>query len=419
MTAGEGRKVMPIVEKRTWVTTAVAALLFLALVAPAAAQTCDPQANAVTVNVFVADESEADPAAEPIVYALPGHPNFLFQPGWGLHTFHLSQGTWTFKAEAGNYLSTPEYGTTVCTRDPDTGCVACTGQSYSLPMWARLGNIVGNVTRLPTREGVDNVQIQSTQDGPNSAYTFSYPSGEYNFARLGNAYKRFENDWAVVVHGDGSGRGSKLYNLVLIGYDAPPQEVTVFSSQAAVADFVIWDPTQVLPDQRCSCGDESAAPQSLSTPKANGPGGQSCLGEPVSATSGNAYFDHVDAVLGGVGPEVRFLRSYNSFARNRWGAFGPGWSHSYEQQITLPSARLLVLWRGSGVPLYYEDNDGDLVYQPSVPFNRDNWVRKQADGTFVRHFRAGGQENFNAGGRLASVADASGNAVSLTYDASN
>jgi RHS repeat-associated protein len=82
------------------------------------------------------------------------------------------------------------------------------------------------------------------------------------------------------------------------------------------------------------------------------------------------------------------------------------------------SATVLQLWRGSGVPAYFLDDNNDGRYDPSVPFNRESWIVKQGNGSYIRYFLKGGQESYRSDGRLSEIRDVSDNAVTLTYDGS-
>ena len=161
---------------------------------------------------------------------------------------------------------------------------------------------------------------------------------------------------------------------------------------------------------------EPPCDQRVSSPSQN-------VGRPVSVTTGNVWLDHTDAILPGVGPEIALRRSYNSLNafKNRGGSFGPGWHHSFERTITVPSSTVpgLILRGGDGAPTYFHDNNNDLTYIPFAPVTDESWIVKQPpNNDFVRHFRGGGSEEYNTSGRLTALVDRWGNRTTLTWQGS-
>jgi len=146
------------------------------------------------------------------------------------------------------------------------------------------------------------------------------------------------------------------------------------------------------------------------------------VGLPVSVTTGNVWLDQTDASIPGLGSDLVFQRSYNSLNgyRNRGGILGPGWHHSFERTVTVTStsSRGLILRGGDGVPLYFldKDNPPDNVYTPRAPATDQSWIVKQpTTNDYVRHFRAGGSEEYDVNGRLAALVDRWGNRTTLTW----
>src|SRR5687767_12369151 len=65
-------------------------------------------------------------------------------------------------------------------------------------------------------------------------------------------------------------------------------------------------------------------------------GPSQAAGDPINVHSGNVFFHEADAVLTGFGSRMFiFSRTYNSDHAydGRLGAFGRGWSHSFEQVL--------------------------------------------------------------------------------------
>jgi hypothetical protein len=100
--------------------------------------------------------------------------------------------------------------------------------------------------------------------------------------------------------------------------------------------------------------------------------------------TGNVWLDETDALVPGVGPDVTFRRSFNSLNafRNRGGAFGAGWHHSYERSVSVAPGptRALILRGPDGVPLYFQDNESPNptnTYKPFAPITDQSWIVKR------------------------------------------
>ena len=100
--------------------------------------------------------------------------------------------------------------------------------------------------------------------------------------------------------------------------------------------------------------------------------------------TGNAWFNQTDAVLPGLGSGVVFRRSYNSetaYAGNG-GAFGRGWTHSYEQALSLTTqSHVIKLITGPVGAMYFEDTVEAGKYTATVPITEESWFVKLTNGT--------------------------------------
>jgi RHS repeat-associated protein len=138
-----------------------------------------------------------------------------------------------------------------------------------------------------------------------------------------------------------------------------------------------------------------------------------CLADPVNSLTGAFTDSETDLTLPGKGLPFTFIRSYNSDDPTT-GRLGPGWTDSY-------SASLAIQQNGD---VYLHGEDGQEVRY---------WL--QEDGSFVAE--SGGQSTltsvtggyqlvtedqvtyrFDSSGKLTSMTDRNGNAVSLAYDGS-
>ena len=137
---------------------------------------------------------------------------------------------------------------------------------------------------------------------------------------------------------------------------------------------------------------------------------------PVNVQTGNVFFDQTDVSIPGIQGLV-FARSYNSknAYANLPSDISRGWSHSYGRSLSFPDA-LSIDFRGDdGIARYYQDPDGDSLYQAVLPATERSWLTREAGG-YRRHFRGGAYETYDLSGRLMSVVDMAGNATTLTRD---
>ncbi len=218
-----------------------------------------------------------------------------------------------------------------------------------------------------------------------------------------------QNHWGLNVGGDGKGVARLRYVIGAAG--GATSSVEVRSSETTHKDLRAWaepeDPSIRPPVQGGS-----------GTPQPN----EACSEEglPVNVLTGNMWLDHSDAQVGGI-MGLAFVRSYNSKTAQtgRYGAFGPGWNHSYERRVSSPTPGLLQLRQRNGAPIYFVDENGDLTFTAWAPATEKSSITK-VGSAYVRQFRAGGSETYDAAtGRLTAITSrVNGVATSLTYDGS-
>jgi RHS repeat-associated protein len=368
------------------------------------AQTC-PDAT-VTVNISVGDGSTPTPDQDiPQTYMTIGNP-FCQTEGGG----HWGEVTLTGRCPGPNIVTT--YSRSYLTRtDPvsctadGAGCLHCTPTTVDAKMYASSGSFKGTVFPAGQYGG----QIYSTDGQLSCGYG---PDGIYDCAQYGTPPAN-TNNWYVAVSGDGQGPGHRT--MTLVGPAGIQYTATTRSSYGKVINFIngtVQEPPEPSP---------SPSPSPSPTPPPEERTGPN-VGCPVNVSSGNVFFDQTDASVRGFGTTVAFTRSYNSLNRfpGLFGAFGPGWTQEYERALSFPTPGNVaqLMWRRSdGTFVYFEDANGDSRYDPSVPFNRESWIVRQSDSSFILYFRKGGQETYSAAGRLVGVSDASGNATLLSYTA--
>jgi RHS repeat-associated protein len=349
-------------------------------------------------------------------------------PAWGSRTIYPPfGGDYDFMGSASYYLKSPwGYGFAHC--EDVAGCFTCNG-GFSIGLYAGSGNFSGTVYRLPEGQSVPNAYVMA--DPYNQFHTTADDAGHYDFA-AGLAPPFPANNWALPVYGNvdastSTGPGSGSYDLSAEFFQRPPTRATTTSSTNVPVDLFIWSQGEEEPsrceDPSSNNGPGSGAASAVSTtnPPPPAPPGAPCgVGCPVSVTTGAVYFDQTDVTIPGLGPALRFVRSYNSQLRGsgQYGAFGPGWNHVYEQRLSFPTSTLIMLRKANGNPTYFQDNDANLTFEPSVPFTKGSTIAKQPDGTYIRSFRSGGTETYDNAGRLTRITDASSNAVTITWDGS-
>ncbi|MGD9505696.1 MAG: DUF6531 domain-containing protein [Syntrophobacteraceae bacterium] len=141
--------------------------------------------------------------------------------------------------------------------------------------------------------------------------------------------------------------------------------------------------------------------------------GQGGGGDPVYLTSGNFAYGEQDVMIPGLA-NLYVVRYYNSGVFYD-GPFGYGWSFMPFMsaiEVTKGSELHLIVKRGDGARMQCLDN-GDGTYTLPVGFE-GTLVKSSGGWTFTE--KAGLVENFDASGKLVSITDRNGNALTVTYD---
>ncbi len=300
-----------------------------------------------------------------------------------------------FGGTASGWYSWTIGGNVTCTVDT-SGCCQC-GGSFNLVVYSSMGTFSGTVWRLPDNIPAAGAPVRATHDSANWYGTATNAAGAYTFTPASEV-----NNWGVWLYdrpGGSTGPSSSTYMIWTPGIlDVP---ATTSSNENKVVDLTIFN------EEPTSC--------SPTSPSVHGP--STVVGQPVSCVSGNMSFAEADAEIPSRGGDILFARTYNSAARGagQYGVFGPGWSHAYERRVEVLRAGVLKLRRADGLPRYFADPGGTGHFEESVPFSREEWIDKEADGSYRLGFRRGGFETYSAGGQLTSIVDASGNTTTLGY----
>jgi RHS repeat-associated protein len=145
-----------------------------------------------------------------------------------------------------------------------------------------------------------------------------------------------------------------------------------------------------------------------------GSGGAVAVGGPVNVTNGNMYLQQTDYQLPGVGPELNITRTYNSTV-NKVGLFGRGWSTVYDASIKAYDASFIRLNLPDGRAIYFTRPNSS---GPFAPVEKDfhGQLTQNGAGGFNLTFKDGSIHQFNAAGKLLSLADRYNNQTALSYD---
>jgi RHS repeat-associated protein len=141
-----------------------------------------------------------------------------------------------------------------------------------------------------------------------------------------------------------------------------------------------------------------------------------CAGAPVDCATGNQSEEQTDFVVGGRGPGLRLVRSYNSLLaaeQSKGGVFGFGWTGPWSAHLEIgKEADTVVQDNGSQVSFTIK---GSELSPPS-------WVEAtlvKSGSNYVYTLPDQSKLEFNSEGLLSSEADRNGNALTMTYNKSN
>jgi len=154
--------------------------------------------------------------------------------------------------------------------------------------------------------------------------------------------------------------------------------------------------------------------------------------DPVNSASGGYYTTATDLRLSGIGVPFAFTRSYNSLDATS-GPLGPGWTHAYAAALTIKPSGDVVLRAEDGQQVEYtRQGDGSFVGMAGTlsPLTevtggyelvRRDQVRYRFDTsgllTSIRDRNGQGLSFAYASGKLSTITDSAGRAITLSYNA--
>ncbi len=141
------------------------------------------------------------------------------------------------------------------------------------------------------------------------------------------------------------------------------------------------------------------------------------VGGIVNLVTGNLYSAGSDLSFQGKGFVLSVTRSYNSLLASQSGPFGQGWTFNYGQSLTI-NGNGNATWNGpDGAQFLFVAKGTTGGFSP--PAGVPDRLVKNADGTYNLWTPDGGNEKFSSAGRLQTITDKNGNALTLTYSNGN
>jgi RHS repeat-associated protein len=152
-------------------------------------------------------------------------------------------------------------------------------------------------------------------------------------------------------------------------------------------------------------------------PNPGNPGVQACyLGKSVDCASGNETEQQTDISIGGRGPGLRIVRSYNALSAaeaKEPGPWGYGWTGSYDASIEVGSETVTV----------HQDNGSAVTfYKSGSEYTQGGWVQarlSKSGSDYLYTLPNQTKLEFNSEDRLAKETERNGNSNTLTYNGSH
>ncbi len=140
-------------------------------------------------------------------------------------------------------------------------------------------------------------------------------------------------------------------------------------------------------------------------------------GKPVNAATGNEAEQQADISIGGRGPGLRVVRSYNALAAaeaKEAGPWGYGWSGPYDASLTINSEH--------GTATVHQENGSSVVfYKDGESYTQEGWTQARLEkegASYIYTLPTQTKLEFNSEGRLTKETERNGNSNTFTYNAS-
>ncbi|MFN8036450.1 MAG: DNRLRE domain-containing protein [Acidimicrobiia bacterium] len=133
----------------------------------------------------------------------------------------------------------------------------------------------------------------------------------------------------------------------------------------------------------------------------------------VNLTNNNFTTGATDAGLEGAGPAVDVSRTYNSLDSRTTTPFGTGWSSPFDMSVSTTSTTATVTYPDGRQENFGKNPSGTFAAQGGFYSSFQS-----VSGGFTMSDKSGTNYSFGSNGKLASIADAEGHAVTFAYDGS-
>ncbi|MCI8597458.1 MAG: hypothetical protein HFJ10_03305 [Lachnospiraceae bacterium] len=164
--------------------------------------------------------------------------------------------------------------------------------------------------------------------------------------------------------------------------------------------------------------------------------------EPVNLNTGNFYLEQTDSTIPDYTGRMEITRSYNSRSADYMGAFGRGFTFSFDEQLVRKDETTILYRRGDGSTLEMK-KQADGTYEAPAGYDLTLKEIKEGEGEITNPVteedaekaaqgetvfgtypiyryeleeKDGGVRQFNTQGQLTRITDKKGNSLSLTYE---
>jgi YD repeat-containing protein len=145
---------------------------------------------------------------------------------------------------------------------------------------------------------------------------------------------------------------------------------------------------------------------------------ESCpVGDPIDCATGNLSEEQTDISIGGRGPGLRVMRSYNSLAAaeaTTSGLWGYGWTGPYSSHLEINT--------GAATATVFQENGSDVVFFKSgSTYAPASWVQAtlaESGSDYIYTLPDQSKLEFNSSGQLLKETERNGNSNTMTYNGS-
>ena len=141
-----------------------------------------------------------------------------------------------------------------------------------------------------------------------------------------------------------------------------------------------------------------------------------CLGKPVNDATGDETEEQTDVSIGGRGPGLRIVRTYDAFnaaEASEAGPWGYGWSGPYDASLKVSGEKVII---------HQEDGTAIEFYKSGSSYTEGGWDQarlvKETGGNYVYTLPEQSKLEFNSEGELVKETERNGNSNTLTYNGS-